>query len=105
MTIFVKMKRKFSILFTIMAFILLSCNTKVEKENVPELIVASFEKSFPDKKDVEWGTKGETYEAKFMEDNKEVIIRFKLDGSYRVVDKNAEDDEDVETILFTLPVF
>lgn len=104
MPTFENMKSIQYIVYLAMVFFILSCSTKVEKSDVPESITTSFEEAFPDAENVEWSTKGDDIEATFMKGDEEVLLRFKTDGTYEVVDREAEDAEDIETILHTSPI-
>lgn len=98
------MKRIKYLFYCGLAFAFLSCNSSLEKKDLPEEVIKSFETAFPEVGNEKWSSKGEDYEVTFKEGSEEVIYRFKSDGAFLKVDRDAEDEEDIETIIHTTPL-
>lgn len=71
---------------------LLSCNQN--KVDVPQKVIISFQKTFPQAKDVEWSMENETdFEAEFNSEGKEMSACFTQEGEWIETEMELDVDK------------
>ena len=94
-----------TIFATLIAIFLFSCSESIKSTDIPEDVLSSFNSNFPDVKNVEWELENKTYEAEFMQNDKEMSASLNESGEWVIKEIDHKgDEEDVETIILTQPL-
>ena len=98
------MKTKLLIVSILTTF-LFACSSNINKSDIPKTVLDTFSNKYSDTLDVHWSKEGDNYKAEFKEGEMNITAMINDKGEWGNTKTTEEqDDEDVETILHTLPV-
>jgi len=94
-----------SILLAITTLLLFSCSSSIEESEVPKSVMESFTDNYSDTMEVSWRKEGDAFMAEFTQEDKKISVTLNDEGEWvKGKTSDEQDDEDVETILHTLPI-